>query len=206
MAYELKEVDWKELGVQLDVPGHILRNIDRENPGNESRKLLEVLQYWINNEEPVASWKKILEALQRIGGHANIITNIESKYIVRQPSHQITSYPVMSTLSVAEKDVCYVIDGVLSLVNQLVRFPAELRDVPCADDCLVELSKYIVGRDEWKELAPFLCLSPEEVEEINKTFPKVSRFSKATAQVETSPEIKMLRRWRGKFGKKASYR
>ena len=56
LVYELKEVDWKQLGIQLNVPRHILRNIDRENPGNESRKLSEVLQYWIDNAEPAASW------------------------------------------------------------------------------------------------------------------------------------------------------
>ena len=48
LVYELKEVDWKQLGIQLNVPRHILRNIDRENPGNESRKLSEVLQYWMD--------------------------------------------------------------------------------------------------------------------------------------------------------------
>ena len=68
LVYELKEVDWNQLGIQLNIPRHILRNIDRENPDNESRKLSEVLQYWIDNE-PVASWEKIIQALQRISGH-----------------------------------------------------------------------------------------------------------------------------------------
>ena len=49
--------------------------------------------------------------------------------------------------------IIYVIDRVLSLVNQLVRIPAEFRDRPCTDDHLVDLSKYIV---DWKEFSPFL--------------------------------------------------
>ena len=104
LVYVLEDVDWNQLGIQLNVPRHILRNIDRENPGNESKKLSKVLEYWIDNE-PAASWEKILEALQRIGGHANITTNIKSKYIISQLSH-LTFQP----LSVAEEDVRFVID------------------------------------------------------------------------------------------------
>ena len=130
----------------------------------------------------------------------------QSNYTVSQPSHQTSKTTSYLTCSVAENDVCYVIDGVLSLVDQLVRFPAELHDVPCADAHLVELSKYIIVYDEWKEVAPFLCLSPEEVKEIVKAFPRVNRFSKATAQAEASPEAKMLRKWGSKFGKNANYR
>ena len=87
LVYELKEVDWNQLGIQLNVPRHILRNIDRENPGNESRKLSEVLQYWIDNE-PEPSWEKIIQALQRISGHRNIITSIQSKYCTISPQPQ----------------------------------------------------------------------------------------------------------------------
>ena len=72
LVYELKEVDWYQLGVQLNVSVHILNNIDRENFG-EPRKLSKVLQYWIDNAKPVASWKTIVRALERIDGHKNIL-------------------------------------------------------------------------------------------------------------------------------------
>jgi hypothetical protein len=75
LVCRLQEVDWNQLGIQLDVPRHILKNFDRDYPHDSSRKLSEVLQYWINNE-PEPSWEKILQALQRIGGHRNIITNV----------------------------------------------------------------------------------------------------------------------------------
>ena len=42
--YELKEVDWHDLGIQLDVPAHTLRFIGKENL-TETRKLSAVLQY-----------------------------------------------------------------------------------------------------------------------------------------------------------------
>ena len=78
LVYELRGVDWNELGIQLDVPKHVLNSISRDNP-TEARKLSEVLQYWLNNGE--ASWKVIIKALKRIDGHKNIIEVIESEYI-----------------------------------------------------------------------------------------------------------------------------
>ena len=83
LVYELKAVDWHDLGIQLDVPPHILKNIGKENP-TEARKLSEVLQYWLNNGE--AHWKEIVKALKRIGNHGNIIRTIESEYLELPPS------------------------------------------------------------------------------------------------------------------------
>ena len=79
LVYELKGVDWHELGIQLEVPAHTLTKIGREHH-TEARKLSEVLQYWLNNGE--TSWNRIVEALKRIEGHGNIIKTIESEYIL----------------------------------------------------------------------------------------------------------------------------
>ena len=78
LTFELKGVDWYELGVQLKVPTSDLKKIERQNP-TEARRLTEVLQYWLDNE--TASWEMIVEALERIGGHGKIITTIRSKYM-----------------------------------------------------------------------------------------------------------------------------
>ena len=78
LVFELKIVDWYDLGIQLNVTPSKLRTISRENP-TEARRLAEMLEYWLNNEkEP--SWKKIITALQRVSGHNNIITAIQTKY------------------------------------------------------------------------------------------------------------------------------
>ena len=82
----LREVDWYQLGVQLEVPIHILKRIKRQNVHDELAMLTEMFEYWKDNEED-PSWEKIAEALQRIGGHRNIITQIRSKYI----SHDLSS-------------------------------------------------------------------------------------------------------------------
>ena len=116
LVCELKEVDWNKLGIQLNVPRHILRNIDRENPGNEPRKLSEVLQYWIDNAEPgEALWETIIMALQKIGGHKHIITSIQSKYTINpQPqgridheSDKIADYPRVVSRSRRLKEAMY---------------------------------------------------------------------------------------------------
>ena len=207
MAYELKEVDWYQLGIQLEVPSHVLTEIDRENPGDERRKLTRVLDYWIKNAKPAASWETIVKALQRITGHGNVIANIQS-YINPPTISRTTSCAVVPTLSAAEKDVRYVIDGVLSLVDQLVRIPAEFHDRPCTDVHLVELSQYIVECCEWKELSSFLHLSREEVEDIVAVLSKDSSRRKVTAPPEDtsrSGAIMMLRKWRGTFGRNSDY-
>ena len=204
IVYMLKEVNWKELGIQLNVPTHILTNIDQENPGNESRKLSAVLQYWVDNE--TASWEKIVVALQRIGGHASIITNIQSKCMISPPS------PIESPSAPSDSDVDHpvvsrssamVIGGVSlsvsarpihSLEEQLSKFPAELLDSPCADAHLVKLSRSIA---EWRDLSPYLCLSPAEERGILTAFPPAT---------PARQRIDMLRTWRDKFGVDADYR
>jgi hypothetical protein len=78
LVYELRGVDWHELGVQLYVPSYILINIGKAN-SDAARKLSDVLQYWLDNGD--TNWKAIVEALNRIGKHGIIVTTIESKYI-----------------------------------------------------------------------------------------------------------------------------
>ena len=75
---ELKQVEWYELGIQLDVPAHLLKAIERENP-TESRRMADMLQYWLGNE--TATWQKIIEALERIGDYGNTVSSLRSKYI-----------------------------------------------------------------------------------------------------------------------------
>ena len=82
----LREVDWYQLGIQLEVPIHILKRIKRQNIRDELAMLTEMLEYWKDNKED-SSWEKIVKALQRIGGHRSIITKIRSKYM----SHEFSS-------------------------------------------------------------------------------------------------------------------
>ena len=206
LVCELKEVDWNQLGIQLNVPRHILRNIDQENPGNESRKLSEVLQYWIDNAEPTASWEKILEVLQRIGGHKNIIAAIQSKYTISpqpQPCTESTSASdesdclILSRPPIAEGGVSLgsvSARPIHSLEEQLSKFSAELLDDPCTNSHLVKLSQSIA---EWQDLAPYMQLTLAEERGILTASPQVTPARQCT---------EMFRIWRERFGEIANYR
>ena len=205
LVYELKKVDWNQLGIQLNVPRHILRNIDRENPGNESRKLSEV-QYWIDNE-PAVSWEKILEALWRIGGHKNIITTIQSKYTISPqplPCTESTSaqseesdHPILSRSSMAKGTLSLgsvSARPIYSLEEQLSKFPTELLDSPCANSHLVKLSQSVA---EWQDLALYMQLTLAEERGILTASPQVTLARQCT---------EMFRIWRERFRENANYR
>ena len=81
-----------------------------------------------------------------------------------------------------------------SLEEQLSKFPAELLDSPCADAHLVKLSQSIA---EWRDLSPYLRLSPAEERGILTAFPPAT---------PARQRIDMLMTWRDKFGVDANYR
>ena len=81
-----------------------------------------------------------------------------------------------------------------SLEEQLSKFPAQLLDSPCADAHLVKLSQSIA---EWRDLSPYLRLSPSEERGILTAFPPAT---------PARQRIDMLRTWKDKFGDNATYR
>ena len=81
-----------------------------------------------------------------------------------------------------------------SLEEQLSKFSTELLGSPCADDHLVKLSQSIA---EWRDLSPYLHLSPAEEREILTTFP---------LSTPARQRIDMLRIWKEKLGTNATYR
>ena len=99
----------------------------------------------------------------------------------------------------AEGDLIYLnisARPIHSLEEQLSKFPAQLLHSPCADAHLVKLSQSIA---EWRDLSPYLRLSPSEERGILKAYPP-------TTVTPTRPCIDMLRKWRSKFGDNATYR
>ena len=79
-----------------------------------------------------------------------------------------------------------------SLKDLLKDIPPQKLDQPCRDDHLSEIALSIT---RWKSIAPFLGLTKAEEENIEKD----------CGENETQ-KIGMLRKWREKFGKKATYR
>ena len=81
-----------------------------------------------------------------------------------------------------------------SLEEQLSKFPTALLDCPCADNHLVKLSQSIA---EWRDVSPYLSLSPAEERGILTALPQAT---------PARQRIDMLRTWRDKLGSKATYR
>ena len=82
----------------------------------------------------------------------------------------------------------------VSLEDALSKFPSHLLDSPCNDADLVKLSQSII---QWRDLSPYLRLTPAEETRILTAFPPISPARQC---------IDMLRTWREKFGTKANYR
>ena len=78
--FDLKEVvnHWFELGTHLNVPHEVLSRIDKDFT-DSSRKLSEMLHYWLSNEVG-PSWKKIIDALERMKDHRNLCLRLKDKY------------------------------------------------------------------------------------------------------------------------------
>ena len=85
IAVEDVATEWHKLGLNLDVPEHIL-NLVGSNPDIEDR-LRMMLSKWLDYD-PEASWDKLANALNTMGKNV-IAANIRSKY-VRAVSESIT--------------------------------------------------------------------------------------------------------------------
>ena len=78
------------------------------------------------------------------------------------------------------------------LEDLLKDVPCEKLDQPCRGDHLSEIALVVT---KWKSIAPFLCLTEAEEENIEKD----------CGENETQ-KIGMLRKWKKKFGKRVTYR
>ena len=184
----LNGVYWYKLGIQLNVPLNVLKRIEREYPRDESRMLTEMLEYWKENvEDP--SWEKITEAIQRIGGHKNIIAVIRSKYM----SHELSSSAELRS-SAGEGGMSHEVNTPISLEENLSKVPSQLLDSPFTDADIIRLSFCIL---HWRDLAPYLSLSPEEESRILTSFPAAS---------PSRQSIDMLRTWKERWATNATYR
>ena len=81
--YDLHEIeaDWHRIGIHLGVPQCELKKVDKEQ-SEISRKFVDVLQYWLDNEQ-YPSWDKIVSALKKIQC-TNLADNLHSKYCDNQ--------------------------------------------------------------------------------------------------------------------------
>lgn len=90
MVYEVKM--WREFGSLLEVPPSMLDKIENEHPMNVGRRVIEVCDYWVKNDDN-ASIGKAITALQKIP---------EEKYIADQSIHKFTEAMPLSSIQVLD--------------------------------------------------------------------------------------------------------
>ena len=67
------------LGVALGVPLSKIQNIESSHPGNVSRWILEMMQYWLDTT-PDACWKQVVIALERVD-QLTLASTIKQQYL-----------------------------------------------------------------------------------------------------------------------------
>ena len=67
-----------QLGIQLKVDLAELDTIEKNHPGNIGRQKTEVIKYWLRNSLD-ASWTTLANAVERMGGHANLVQRLRNK-------------------------------------------------------------------------------------------------------------------------------
>jgi len=77
---------WFELGIHLEVPFSMLKSIEADCFHDSHRCLLELLEYWLNND-PAASWTKLVGVLR--GMSENLLAHrIYTAYMQGTASHE----------------------------------------------------------------------------------------------------------------------
>ena len=72
------ESEWYNLGIHLDIKKEMLNNIEADYHGVQ-RCLSEVISFWQQNEDK-PSWKKLADAVEKVGGHKNVVRSIRGHH------------------------------------------------------------------------------------------------------------------------------
>ena len=57
------EYKWREIGEALEIPNGRIQSIDHNARYNDTRKLSEVLQTWIDTQPSDVSWKNLIRVI-----------------------------------------------------------------------------------------------------------------------------------------------
>ena len=76
---ELSEVThWYSLGIQLGLAPGTLYNIESNHPHDADRCKIDVLDWWLRNEQD-ATWEKLAQALEAVRGHDVLVQKLREK-------------------------------------------------------------------------------------------------------------------------------
>lgn len=78
---------WKLLGLNLDVPGHKLEEIQQSYPRDIPQCRYELVSHWLNNDLE-ASWKKLADALDQVEHHS-LANRIRRQYVCSEEGRRV---------------------------------------------------------------------------------------------------------------------
>ena len=70
--------NWFFLGIQLDIPTSVLKQLELQYDSFERLKT-EVIEIWLHND-PEPTWNKLAQALEDIGGHAEVVQTLRANH------------------------------------------------------------------------------------------------------------------------------
>ena len=87
---------WFLIGVQLEVPTHVRKNIDQQF-NDPMRCLNELLEYWMDNAtNPPPSWRALIGALRApTGGEKRLAGELEGTYCSQKEQGKRSKYCVL---------------------------------------------------------------------------------------------------------------
>ena len=75
----LRGVNWYSLGIQLGIEKRKLDTIGRENPKDEERCMIEVLDFWLENTQSGRTWDKLANAVKKVDGASQVAEKLRAK-------------------------------------------------------------------------------------------------------------------------------
>ena len=68
---------WYSLGIQLEIETSYLDQIEKNHSGDTERCKIEVIKYWLrNDQEPTR--RKLAKAVEDMGGHAEVVQTLRA--------------------------------------------------------------------------------------------------------------------------------
>ena len=85
---------WYDIGIQLNIPDEILDDINSACKDNYSLALRRLMQYWLRQIEPRATWADLVEALRaRAVNEQDLAKNLEERFVPRTSTRNPSDSP-----------------------------------------------------------------------------------------------------------------
>ena len=97
---------WYQIGIQLEVPTHVLKNI-KQQPHDQTDCLTELLEYWVRNAPP--SWRALIDALRAPSvGEKTLAGELEERYCnqTEPVTHKMKEFTIHGNVEKSEGMAC----------------------------------------------------------------------------------------------------